>query len=556
MRLITKAEIEGFRSIQKADTIEFADFSALAGLNNSGKSNVLRALNAFFNDETDLGQFLNVDRDYHRQDLRLKKRKRIRVTLHFKLPTEFRFRKDLRYVQDFLGGNSFSITKEWTRDQLLPIYSLNGSTLNLENQQKITQFMSLIKFRYIPNRVLPTEVIRNEHKSLRNVLIRRLAKRAEKDSVAFKAIQSASAKLIESLVKRFKEACPGEGDVKLATPTSWQDMAFAFGYRLIRDDIEIEDIAQGSGIQSLLMLETLYLVDLDYFQQFGWRQAAIWAIEEPESSLHASLEARVGAYLSSICSSPSSRLQLLCTTHSDIVMQYANQIIEVDQFNGRSKFLISNDPKSSIERLCRTGVSRWIHPILYYPLDPVLIVDGKFDEIFWREAFKILNIQKLPIVTYLEQLDPAAGTGGNSNTYNYIKTHLQAIKSRRKNAPICVILDWEDQSWQNKHEKLFEEGDPFFAMCWPVEKSNPKLSNSFKGGERFYSNRIIEAASKSGLDLATHQDGHYSIDTKHYNENGKRIISEQILKGLEETDLVYAKEFIIMVIDKVGLLGQ
>ena len=53
-------------------------------------------------------------------------------------------------------------------------------------------------------------------------------------------------------------------------------------------DAEIDDASQGSGIQSLLMFETLSLIDRDYFQKFGWRQAAIWAVEEPESSLHSS----------------------------------------------------------------------------------------------------------------------------------------------------------------------------------------------------------------------------------------------------------------------------
>jgi len=73
MKFITNIHIEGFRSIREADTTLDADLTAFAGLNNSGKSNVLRSLNAFFNDETDSGQSLNVGRDYFRFDL-LKKR--------------------------------------------------------------------------------------------------------------------------------------------------------------------------------------------------------------------------------------------------------------------------------------------------------------------------------------------------------------------------------------------------------------------------------------------------------------------------------------------------
>jgi hypothetical protein len=67
--------------------------------------------------------------------------------------------------------------------------------------------------------------------------------------------------MIETLVKRLTEASPDMGKIRLATRTSWTDMAFAFGYRLGQGDFELADAVQGSGIQSLLMLETLYLID-------------------------------------------------------------------------------------------------------------------------------------------------------------------------------------------------------------------------------------------------------------------------------------------------------
>src|SRR5207249_7526802 len=100
---------------------------------------------------------------------------------------------------------------------------------------------------------------------------------------AFEAIGQSSKVLISDLVGRLKEAYPALGDVRLNTPRSWTDMVFTFGYVLGQAGVEVEDTFQGSGVQSLLMLETLYLIDQDYFQQFGWRQAAIWGIEEPES---------------------------------------------------------------------------------------------------------------------------------------------------------------------------------------------------------------------------------------------------------------------------------
>ena len=106
-------------------------------------------------------------------------------------------------------------------------------------------------------------------------------------------------------------------------------MVFAFGYLLDQQGTELEDFLQGSGIQSVLMLETLLLIDQDYFQKFGWRQASIWGIEEPESSLHSSLEVQIAAFLRSVSSNPRGRLQVLSTTHSDAMIQYADRPVYV-----------------------------------------------------------------------------------------------------------------------------------------------------------------------------------------------------------------------------------
>ena len=91
MRLISEVEIEGFRSIRHCKLEDLGDFTVFAGLNNSGKSNFLRALNVFFNGQTDQEVWLDVDGDYFRPDLRKKKRKQISVSVKFSLPAQFKF---------------------------------------------------------------------------------------------------------------------------------------------------------------------------------------------------------------------------------------------------------------------------------------------------------------------------------------------------------------------------------------------------------------------------------------------------------------------------------
>ena len=229
-------------------------------------------------------------------------------------------------------GRSFRIRKQWVRNIPEPYYYLNHSNQPLvhEQREQVKQFLSLISFRYIPNRVLPLDIIRNEHRALRDVLVRRLAKQAKTQQAIFEAIGETSQSLIKSLQSAIHEACPDVDSIRLATPLSWQDLIFAFGYKLTMNDSELDDTVQGSGIQSVLMLETLSLIDRDYFQKFGWRQAAIWAVEEPESSLHTSLEAKVSAYLAKIASDPKNRLQVFCTTHSDLILQSAQQNLFCD----------------------------------------------------------------------------------------------------------------------------------------------------------------------------------------------------------------------------------
>ena len=154
MKLISKISVDHFRSIKSDEIRDLGEFTALAGLNNSGKSNVLRALSAFFTGHTDSGVPLVHNSDYYRYELKTKKRlKNICVTVQFELPSSFKFRKGLEQV-DTLLGRSFSVKKAWRRDAAGPEYFLNGDTqpLTLDDRAKVDQFLALVSFRYIPNR--------------------------------------------------------------------------------------------------------------------------------------------------------------------------------------------------------------------------------------------------------------------------------------------------------------------------------------------------------------------------------------------------------------------
>ena len=82
---ITQIEIRNFRSARNLNLVPNR-FAVLVGKNDSGKSNVLRALNLFFNDETDPGEELNFDIDHNIFNHPNRRAKQISIILRIQLP--------------------------------------------------------------------------------------------------------------------------------------------------------------------------------------------------------------------------------------------------------------------------------------------------------------------------------------------------------------------------------------------------------------------------------------------------------------------------------------
>ncbi len=276
MRLFDEVHVSRFRSIREATLSDAADFSILAGLNNSGKSNFLRALNLFFTGEIEPGVSFRLDRDYYRPETRSRKKKVIEISVHFDLPESFRFRKRLESVEELLG-RQFTITKRWTRDLIEPQFDIDGESIAVEDGLKVSAFLNLINFRFVPNRVVPTDVIMAEQEALRDVLIRRLARQKAQSEEVFRSIREAGQTVIFDMASAVGGLVPGISNVRLDTASSLADLALRFGYQLQEGSVEMDETEQGSGIQSLLMFQTLHLIDRDFSNSLGGsRQQCGW----------------------------------------------------------------------------------------------------------------------------------------------------------------------------------------------------------------------------------------------------------------------------------------
>lgn len=543
MQLIQSVEVDHFRSIQTPQKIYIGQFTAIAGLNNSGKSNLLRALNLFFTGNTEPYVDFNFANDYNRHDLKSKKRaKDIRVSLVFDLPEHFNFRKGLEPTKELLG-RKFKITLAWVRNSTTPKYLLNDEELKLEDRPKVDQFLALINFRYIPNRVLPLDIIRNENSALRDAVVRRLRQRLDKQDKLFAKLKETSEALVEGMEEDLRNVANVDA-VKLDMPSSWQDFVFAFGYKLTSGGIEFDDSLQGSGIQSFLMLQTLALIDKDYFQRFGWKQAAIWAIEEPESSMHTSLEAKVARILAQLATESRGRLQIIGTTHSDLMLQSADSIIMASMDKGLTN-LKTVDKRTGLTEAAKLGISRFTHPLLSDPLCPLILVEGKYDHAFLEQTVRLLAPSRDIHVSFLEELDNADGTtGGDGNLQKYLKSHQQLLSMRMEGSPIIVLLDWDSKKRVKEFEKLYTDPMRYKVLSWPDSSFNPVLNDKFKGIERHMTDRIINKANSNCDVLGKTDNGAWTVSPEDYNKKFKPAVYDVVRAGITADDLVHVKDFV------------
>ena len=86
---IKRIKIKNFRSLVDAEIFP-SNYTVLVGPNDSGKSNVLRALNLFFNQQTDVGQNLVFDLDFSQNAvIKANRAKQIEIEIEFQPPANY-----------------------------------------------------------------------------------------------------------------------------------------------------------------------------------------------------------------------------------------------------------------------------------------------------------------------------------------------------------------------------------------------------------------------------------------------------------------------------------
>lgn len=439
------------------------------------------------------------------------------MSVSFDLPGYFKFREGLEDTAGKLGKH-FTIRKTWTLFQPEPEHELAGPDNDFKKigAAIVRQFTDLINFRYIQNRTVPAQALRAESAAFQAHVNRRLSLQQKKDAtsllrevraIASEAVSDANENLVRSTDSMKKR--------EMSTPLNIASLAEVSGFGAeIQTGARVSDMVWGSGTQAYMMFQLLKIVDTDFSRHFGWRQAAIWAIEEPESSLHKDLEQGLAVMLREWSDNQNLRLQVLATTHSEICVTAASEafLIKLDK-EGRTTINHESIPILAYDAAAM-GISRPVDPVLCFLLNPVVLVEGPLDAWILTHVAQHTGVAAHCKFVSLPEIDPVQSGAGADAMVQYLKRHKRLIQNRPQVAPLMVLFDWEiDEQLLKKARD--NHGDYAHVR---VNRMNPshadsKVSAGLPGIERFYPIELFHAArDENKVDVSIDQYGNVSIE--------------------------------------------
>jgi len=299
--VIRSITIKNFRSIRRAN-INTSDFNVFVGTNDAGKSNVLKAMNLFFNDQVDSGIPFDYQRDFtYLYPPKSKEAKSIYIAIEFAIP------------DTFSDGGLYTWEKVWKQTGKVSDVIRNSDGEEPAARSRIPTALRRIKYRYVPAVKSP-----DYYKALLGDLYASVA--ASLDSTLTDAVDSFSYALssytdaiTRDVFKRLDLSS------QLTIPSDLNEIFKALIFRTSRDrlgsGVNVPLTARGDGIQARhipIILKYIATEDQRSRNQGSTKVTTIWGFEEPENGL----ELAKAFELADEFIEYSQDLQIFLTTHS------------------------------------------------------------------------------------------------------------------------------------------------------------------------------------------------------------------------------------------------
>ncbi len=161
MRIIERIEIAYFRSFPESTIIkDCRDLNVFSGANDSGKSNILRALNLFFSEtKTDFYQMIDFEKDFSKERENVVTKDTVKGKKFFRI--SILFNKKGLGISSTVLPDSFWVEKVWDKEGSMTsrktkngkrqlIYDDGASKRQTKVETATTMFLKKIDFAYVP----------------------------------------------------------------------------------------------------------------------------------------------------------------------------------------------------------------------------------------------------------------------------------------------------------------------------------------------------------------------------------------------------------------------
>ncbi len=461
MQIVEKVEINFYRSLKKVVIKDITDLNIFSGKNDTGKSNILNALNLFFS-ETNCDFIL----DYNKERLgevrkSIKGKQFISITVHFTKPEGYKTLPD-----------KFKITRKWDRtgnmyenkDNLDILAKTNGVPSTLAKAKRtLTGFLNKIKFIHVPairDSVFFSKLLLELQQALFEAEARKIKSSYHDEITDYKEkLNKAINKITKELNNNFYKITNIKTDLRLP-----DELADLFQRLIINTELGEHFVPmerRGFGIK-MRYIPTV----LDFISKYS-NCRIIWGYDEPENSCEYLLSSQMANNFKEKYSRTS---QIFLTTHSfsfvniegENVAQYRiffkddelnSSIMDLrkknDQLLLEEELGIIEINKEFAERLESWKKERSDYEKLITEMrkkqKPVLIFEGSYDVEHFKLAYKNLYNEDIDKKFLINK--PNLGSGGSDigGGAEYLNEFLRNYVCRihNPNIPIIAIFDFD-----------------------------------------------------------------------------------------------------------------
>lgn len=301
MEIIKSVQIRKFRSLKSITReLELTHLNIFVGRNDQGKSNILRALNLFFNNETDLDFKFRFSEDYcYHSNTGKGTSREIRIDLVIHPPVgRFKHAKPLRW------------TKRWKQDGSIVEerkYIDSGETLS--QRDNVSKWLDKIRYRYVPA-IKGKEYFSSLMGELHDVLNEAHSEVLNAQGEDF---ISGIQEITEEITSELNEQIGISNTIQVPSDFRQLFSNLDFGAKVGENTFHLKQRGDGVKIRHIPIILKYMSEQERNISRAGYvKPDTIWGFEEPENNL----ELQYAFDLAEAFKQYSQDIQILVTTHS------------------------------------------------------------------------------------------------------------------------------------------------------------------------------------------------------------------------------------------------